>query len=49
MTVELSTDVHRAVNERTGEQLGNGKTFAFEFKTSEAVFLSFLGGPTRDR
>ena len=34
-------------NERTGEALGNGDTFGFQWTMCEAVILSFQGEPPR--
>jgi len=40
-------DVQDVVDERTGENLGDGRRFTFDFNSVEAVFFSFKGGPPR--
>jgi hypothetical protein len=47
ITVELASAVKDAVDERTGQKLGDGKSFAFDFNAVEAVFFSFEGSPPR--
>ncbi|HPU06764.1 MAG TPA: hypothetical protein PLO20_09520, partial [Thermogutta sp.] len=40
--VEFARNVRDVRNERTGESLGDGNRFRFDFPLAEAVFLSFL-------
>jgi len=48
MEVEFSAPVRDVIDERTGKRLGDGSRFRFEFRTAEAVFLSFRGEPVRN-
>jgi hypothetical protein len=43
VTIEFARPVADAIDERTGRRLGRGKEFKFEWRTVEAVFLSFRG------
>ncbi|HVC96406.1 MAG TPA: beta-galactosidase trimerization domain-containing protein [Pirellulales bacterium] len=43
LNVEFPADVDDVVNERTGERLGAGRRFAFDFNSVEAIFISFRG------
>ena len=43
INLEFPATVHDVVNERTGQRLGDGRRFAFDFNTVEAVLISFRG------
>lgn len=45
VTVEFEQPVKDVVNERSGERLGDGKAFKFDFNGIAAVFFSFAGVP----
>ncbi|MFH0945100.1 MAG: beta-galactosidase trimerization domain-containing protein [Planctomycetota bacterium] len=42
--IRFRTEVKDVINERTGEQLGDGRRFSLEFERSEALFLSLTTG-----
>jgi hypothetical protein len=48
INVEFPATVKDVVNERTGQRLGDGKRFTFDFNTVEAAMFSFRGRPPRD-
>lgn len=48
INVEFPATVQDVVNERTGQRLGDGERFTFDFNTVEAVMFSFRGRPPRD-
>ncbi|NQT36449.1 MAG: beta-galactosidase trimerization domain-containing protein [Planctomycetes bacterium] len=48
VNVQFTATVKNMVNERTGELLGDGKRFAFDFNSIEAILLSFQGAPPRE-
>jgi len=45
ITVELAIPVKDAVDERTGQRLGDGRTFQFDFNMVEALLFSFARQP----
>lgn len=47
VTLELAGPVKDARNERTGQNLGDGKEFKVDWTQNEAVVLSFAGEPPR--
>jgi len=48
ITVLFREDAQDVVDERTGERLGDGRQFTFDFNTIEAVFFSFRGPPLNE-
>ncbi len=48
INVEFPAIAQDVVDERTGQRLGDGKRFTFDFNTVEAVMFSFRGRPPRD-
>ena len=48
LEVAFAAAVQDVIDERTGKRLGDGSRFRFEFRTAEAVFLSFRGEPVRN-
>ena len=41
ITLEFSTEIKNAKDERSGKSLGSGKEFKVEWKSNEAFVLSF--------
>jgi hypothetical protein len=46
LDVEFPSAVADVVDERSGKKLGDGSKFSFQFRTAEAVFLSFKDAAT---
>ena len=45
VTLKFKNSIQNVANERTGEKLGDGKTFKVRWQQPEAVVLSFDGYP----
>lgn len=49
VTLKFAGKITGVKDERTGKKLPDGTEFAFDWKTAEAVVLSFDGGPSRGK
>jgi hypothetical protein len=49
VTLELAGPVKGARDERTGQELGQGSAFSFNWSMNRAIVFSFEGGPPRNR
>jgi hypothetical protein len=47
VTLHFADEVADVRDERAGKPLGNGKSFAFDWKRNEAIVISFAGSPPR--